>query len=118
MPGTTNSLQVAIAAEVTAYVIPTDAPEADGTFAWDRTTLVVVETTAGGEHGLGYTYADTATAQLIDELLADVVRGRDALAVPAAWAAMVRAIRNLGRPGICSMAIAAVDASLWDLKAG
>ena len=30
---------------------------------------------------------------------------------------MVRAIRNLGRPGIVSMAIAAVDIALWDLKA-
>ena len=30
---------------------------------------------------------------------------------------MVRAIRNLGRPGISSMAIAAVDNALWDLKA-
>jgi L-alanine-DL-glutamate epimerase-like enolase superfamily enzyme len=30
---------------------------------------------------------------------------------------MVHAIRNLGRPGISSMAISAVDASLWDLKA-
>ncbi len=30
---------------------------------------------------------------------------------------MVAAIRNLGRPGIASMAISAVDAALWDLKA-
>ena len=30
---------------------------------------------------------------------------------------MVEAIRNLGRPGISSMAIAAVDLALWDLKA-
>jgi L-alanine-DL-glutamate epimerase-like enolase superfamily enzyme len=30
--------------------------------------------------------------------------------------AMVHAVRNLGRPGVCSMAIAAVDAALWDLK--
>src|SRR5579859_3240784 len=30
---------------------------------------------------------------------------------------MLRSIRNLGRPGICSMAIAAVDSALWDLKA-
>ena len=31
--------------------------------------------------------------------------------------AMAHAIRNLGRPGIASMAIAAVDVALWDLKA-
>jgi L-alanine-DL-glutamate epimerase-like enolase superfamily enzyme len=30
---------------------------------------------------------------------------------------MVRAVRNLGRPGVASMAISAVDAALWDLKA-
>jgi L-alanine-DL-glutamate epimerase-like enolase superfamily enzyme len=30
---------------------------------------------------------------------------------------MVKAIRNAGRPGICSMSIAAVDLALWDLKA-
>ncbi len=30
---------------------------------------------------------------------------------------MIQAIRNLGRPGISSMAIAAVDNALWDLKA-
>ena len=30
---------------------------------------------------------------------------------------MVQSIRNLGRPGVSSMAIAAVDVALWDLKA-
>src|SRR5437588_8449219 len=90
---------------VSAYTIPTDAPEADGTLAWNRTTLVLVEAAAGGETGLGYTYADTATARLIHDLLTEVVQGRDALAVPAAWQAMVAATRNLGRPGIVAMAI-------------
>jgi L-alanine-DL-glutamate epimerase-like enolase superfamily enzyme len=103
--------------EVSAYTVPTDVPESDGTYAWDSTTLVLVEVTAGSVQGLGYTYADTATAQLIKDKLAAVVLGRDAMAVPGIWAAMVGAIRNLGRPGIASMAIAAVDAALWDVKA-
>ena len=30
---------------------------------------------------------------------------------------MVRAVRNLGRPGLVSYAISAVDTALWDLKA-
>jgi L-alanine-DL-glutamate epimerase-like enolase superfamily enzyme len=105
------------AIEVSAYTVPTDLPESDGTYAWDKTTLVLVEATAGGERGLGYTYADIATARLINDSLAAVVCNRDAMDVPGTWAAMVRTIRNLGRPGICSMAIAAVDVSLWDLKA-
>ena len=102
---------------VSAYTVPTDLPESDGTLEWDKTTMVVVEATAGGQRGLGYTYADLATARLIEDRLAHVVQGRDAMAVPAVWGAMVREIRNLGRPGIVSMAIAAVDTALWDLKA-
>src|SRR5579884_2363450 len=102
---------------VSAYTIPTDAPEADGTIAWDSTTLVLVEAEAGGKRGIGYSYADTATARLIHELLINIARGRNALDVPGIWAQMVHAIRNLGRPGISSMAISAVDNALWDLKA-
>jgi len=101
---------------VSAYTIPTDAPESDGTLEWDSTTLVLVEASAGGHAGLGYSYADTATAALVRDRLAHVVSGRDALDVAAAWHAMVRGVRNLGRPGIASMAIAAVDSALWDLK--
>jgi L-alanine-DL-glutamate epimerase-like enolase superfamily enzyme len=103
--------------EASAYTIPTDLPEADGTYSWDSTTLVLVEATAAGATGLGYTYADLATMQLIRSTLAGVVQGMDAMAVPGAWRAMGHAVRNLGRPGIASMAIAAVDAALWDLKA-
>jgi L-alanine-DL-glutamate epimerase-like enolase superfamily enzyme len=102
---------------VSAYTIPTDFPESDGTLEWDRTTLVLVEAEAGGQCGLGYTYADLATAALIRDTLTEVVTGLDALSPPAAYAAMWRRIRNLGRPGICSTAISAVDCALWDLKA-
>ncbi len=105
------------ALRVAVYRIPTDAPEADGTIAWDSTTLVAAHVHAGDNVGLGYTYADASTAHLIYDTLAPVVIGLDALAMPAAWIAMVRAIRNLGRPGVASMAIAAVDNALWDLKA-
>ena len=67
--------------------------------------------------GLGYTYADTATAQFIQDHLVDVVRGRDVMAVSGAWTAMLHAVRNLGRTGVAAMAVAAVDSALWDLKA-
>jgi L-alanine-DL-glutamate epimerase-like enolase superfamily enzyme len=103
--------------DVSAYTIPTDAPESDGTYAWDKTTMVLVEASASNRTGVGYTYADTATATLIRDMLAEVVQGRDAMNVPGCWLAMVESIRNLGRPGIASMAISAVDAALWDLKA-
>jgi L-alanine-DL-glutamate epimerase-like enolase superfamily enzyme len=103
--------------DVTPFVVPTASPESDGTFEWDTTTLVLVEAQTQGIRGLGYTYADTSTAVLIKDVLADVARGRDAMDVAGTWEVMVRAVRNLGRPGVASMAIAAVDTALWDLKA-
>jgi L-alanine-DL-glutamate epimerase-like enolase superfamily enzyme len=105
------------AIDVDAFTIPTDAPEADGTAVWTETTIVVVHARSGARWGLGYSYADLATARLIETKLAPLVRGGDALAPQATWSRMVDAIRNLGRPGVCSMAIAAVDTALWDLKA-
>lgn len=103
--------------EVDAYTVPTDFPEADGTMNWTSTTLVLATVHAGGQVGLGYTYAHKASAALIRDALADVVVGADALDVPATWQAMVNAVRNLGRPGEALMAIAAVDHALWDVKA-
>ena len=100
-----------------AYTVPTATPESDGTLEWHATTLVLVEVTAADVTGVGFSYADMATARLVHDLLRDVVVGRTPLAVADCWGAMVRAIRNLGRPGIASMAIAAVDNALWDLKA-
>lgn len=100
----------------TAYRVPTDAPEADGTIAWDSTTLVVVELQAGGTRGLGYTYADAAAVGLIQGVLAQAVHETDPLSPAAGWNAMIRAVRNLGRPGLASAAISAVDNAMWDLK--
>lgn len=103
--------------DVGVYRVPTEEPESDGTFTWDSTTLVVATVRGGGQSGLGYTYADTATARLIADALAAAVVGLDVFDVPRIWTAMVHRIRNLGRPGIASMAIAAVDTAVWDLKA-
>lgn len=102
---------------VSAYKVPTEALESDGTLSWDSTTLVLVEAQAAGITGIGYSYADTATATLIRDKLIGVVRGHDAMSVPGSWLQMVQAIRNLGRPGMASMAISAVDIALCDLKA-
>ncbi|HYT66850.1 MAG TPA: enolase C-terminal domain-like protein [Vicinamibacterales bacterium] len=101
---------------VSVFIVPTDAPEADGTFEWTSTTIIVVEVTAGGTTGIGYSYADAAAAMLISTTLASAVRGIDALSTNVAWTAMNRALRNTGRPGVGSAAIAAVDAALWDAK--
>ncbi len=100
-----------------AFEIPTDAPEADGTFAWDSTVLVLAEIAAAGETGLGYTYSDASVAALIERSLAPVLAGRSAFDIAAANAALWRKVRNLGRSGLAATAISALDLALWDLKA-
>jgi len=100
-----------------AFRVPTDAPEADGTFSWDRTTMVIAEVSAGGKSGLGYSYADAAAAHLINDLFAGQVLREDAFAIPRMWDKLVARVRNIGWRGICANAISAVDVALWDLKA-
>jgi L-alanine-DL-glutamate epimerase-like enolase superfamily enzyme len=95
------------------YVIPTDAPEADGTLAWDETTMVLVTAMAGGEVGMGWTYAAAAARAVVADVLAGVVVGRSPLDVAGA----AEAVRNIGRGGVAATAISAVDIALWDLKA-
>jgi len=102
--------------DVSAYELPTDEPESDGTLEWDSTTIVVVEARAGGKIGLGYTYAPAAAGRLVEEKLARVVEGADSMAPAALWEKLGRALRNAGRPGIAFCALAAVDTALWDLK--
>jgi L-alanine-DL-glutamate epimerase-like enolase superfamily enzyme len=104
-------------AVVSAYVVPTDAPESDGTLEWDRTCVVAVELAAGGVTGLGYTYADAATATLARETLGPLVSGQGIFDIPALHARMVQRVRNVGRSGVAAMAISAVDVALWDAKA-
>lgn len=102
---------------VLALVVPTDTPESDGTLEWRQTTMVLVLAEAGGAVGIGYGYANVSTARFCDEMLAPAILGRDALDVGGAWVAMQRLVRNMGRSGVAAMAISAMDASLWDLKA-
>lgn len=103
---------------VSAYTIPTETDfEEDGTFRWSSITINVVEVRAGGETGLGYTYEHEAAGDLVRKKLASLLEGRDALTIKARYLDMWRELRNIGRPGIASRAMSAVDIALWDLKA-
>jgi L-alanine-DL-glutamate epimerase-like enolase superfamily enzyme len=103
--------------EVSAYRIPTDFPESDGTLEWDSTTMVVVELGSGKAKGIGYTYTHEACETLIRKTLFPIVRGRDVEMTRKIWDDMNAAVRNVGRGGIPSAGISAVDIALWDLKA-
>ncbi|GAA4216888.1 enolase C-terminal domain-like protein [Actinocatenispora rupis] len=105
------------AVDAAAYTVPTGAPEADGTLAWNSTTIVVVEVSAGPVTGLGWTYAHAACVPLITGTLAGLVCDRDVRDVPAAWEAMRTGVRNLGRVGLVSYALSAVETAMWDAAA-
>ena len=100
-----------------AFRIPTDAPESDGTLQWDSTSLVLAEISAGGRTGLGYSYCSESAVELISGTLVSHLEGGDAFAIPRLWEAMIGAVRNIGWRGVASNAIAACDIALWDLKA-
>ncbi|HYK36528.1 enolase C-terminal domain-like protein [Alloacidobacterium sp.] len=102
---------------VSAYTIPTDAPEADGTLSWDSTTLVLAEIRAGDQVGRGYTYGSKAIAVVAEHLGKKCLTGQPALDTSRLYLAMLRQVRNNGSRGIASMAISALDIALWDLKA-
>lgn len=102
--------------EAAAYTVPTDQPEADGTLEWDSTTIVIASVCSGGQTGIGYTYAHRGTALVIVDALRDALLGGCPFDIPGLWTSMYRSIRNIGRPGMGLMAIAAVDHALWDLK--
>lgn len=101
--------------KVGSYTIPTQSPESDGTLEWNSTTLVLVAIDGAGETGIGYTYASSAAANIINEILKPVVVGGNIMDIPLLHNEMIKAVRNQGS-GLTMMAISAVDIALWDLK--
>lgn len=74
-----------------------------------------------GRTGLGYTYTvgrgGTAIRSLIDSDLTPLLTGRDPESIEELWNEMCARLHYVGRGGIASFAISALDIALWDLKA-
>ncbi len=103
--------------EISAYRIPTDEIESDGTLTWKATTLVLVRLEADGIEGLGFTYSDVAAAHLIQGILAPLLKKEKSFDIATIWERGRRALRNVGYPGVGAAALSALDTALWDLKA-
>lgn len=103
--------------EVSAYTIPTDFPESDGTIEWNSTTMILVELDAGGKVGIGYSYTDSSAAYFIEKQLKGIVVGENVLDIPVILTKMVQSVRNIGNCGVIAMAISAIDNAMWDVKA-
>jgi L-alanine-DL-glutamate epimerase-like enolase superfamily enzyme len=76
--------------------------------------------TAAGHHGIGFGYAKRAggPAQFAHavEVAPDLV-GEDPNDIGRLWTKLVWAGASVGRSGVATQAIAAIDVALWDLKA-
>ena len=85
-------------------------------------SLIVVKIeTADGATGMGYTYSvgkvgGTAIATIIRDNLAPLLIGEDPRRIEQIWQKLWWAVHYVGRGGIATFGISAIDVALWDLK--
>src|SRR5437660_9641763 len=101
------------------YRVPIEPSGDAGHGLLDHEELILVEVRADGLVGHGYAYTigrgGRAIQALIEHDLAPLLIGQDATRVEALWELMWRRLLYVGRGGLVSFAIAAVDIALWDL---
>jgi L-rhamnonate dehydratase len=73
-------------------------------------------TAEDGTFGLGMTSHGSPVAAIINEHLAPLLVGEEALATEKLWDMMVRMTKPYGSAGLAAYAISAIDLALWDLK--
>ncbi len=83
-----NSSPFIHSGSATAYTLPTDAPEGDGTCSWDSITLIVVKLGCGDLEGIGYTYSHKAAAPVARDLIDRAVGGANPFETNAVFAQM------------------------------
>jgi L-alanine-DL-glutamate epimerase-like enolase superfamily enzyme len=77
-------------------------------------------TTAEGHQGVGYSYSKRAGGHgqyVHAKELAEEVIGEDPSDIQRIWTKLIWAGASVGRSGLATQAIAAIDIALWDLKA-
>ncbi|MGW4521822.1 mandelate racemase/muconate lactonizing enzyme family protein [Amycolatopsis sp. NPDC004378] len=114
-------MTVVTRAEAFLVDVEVERARTDAVQAFTSQETVFVElTTADGGSGLGYSYTigtggSSVVALLRDHLLPRLV-GRDSRLVEALWRDLFAATRATTVGAITSLALAAVDTALWDLK--
>ncbi len=105
--------------ETAYYRLPLEPMGDAGHGAIDSEELITLKLSADGLVGHGYAYTigrgGRAIQALIEHDLAPLLIGQDATQVEALWELMWRRMLYVGRGGLVSFAIAAVDIALWDL---
>ena len=105
--------------ETDYYRLPLEPMGDAGHGAIDTEELVTLSLHAEGLTGHGYAYTigrgGRAVKALIDHDIASMLMGQDATEIQGIWDLMWQRLLYVGRGGLASFAIAAVDVALWDL---
>jgi L-alanine-DL-glutamate epimerase-like enolase superfamily enzyme len=105
--------------ETAYYRLPLEPMGDAGHGAIDTEELVTLTLHAEGLEGHGYSYTigrgGRAVRALIEEDIAPLLEGQDARDIRGLWDLMWQRLLYVGRGGLVSFAIAAVDVALWDL---
>ena len=106
--------------ETAYYRLPLEAVGDAGHGILDSEELITLTLHAEGLAGHGYSYTigrgGHAIRALIDHDLAPLLLGQDAGDIEGLWKLMWQRLLYVGRGGLTSFAIAAVDIALWDLR--
>ena len=106
--------------ETAYYRLPLEPMGDAGHGAIDTEELITLKLFADGLVGHGYSYTigrgGRAVRSLIDYDIAPLLEGQDATDIRGLWDLMWQRLLYVGRGGLASFAIAAVDVALWDLK--
>ena len=108
--------------ETRHFRLPLAQPMTDATHGMmTHFEVVMVILEAGGQQGIGYTYTiglgGKALRALIDDVLTPILLGGDAGRGAQIWEQLWWRSHYIGRGGLASFAIAAVDIALWDWRA-
>lgn len=106
--------------ETTYYRLPLEAVGDAGHGILNSEELITLRLYAEGLESHGYTYTigrgGRGIKALIDHDLAPLLIGQDARDIQGLWELMWQRLLYVGRGGLASFAIAAVDVALWDLR--
>jgi L-alanine-DL-glutamate epimerase-like enolase superfamily enzyme len=114
-------LSKVVQAEALLVDIPVESVRTDAVQAFlKQETPIVRLTTDDGAVGTGYSYTigtgGTAVLAMLRDYLLPRLIGQDAAQVEGVWADLFRSTRSTTTGPITSLALAAVDTALWDLR--
>jgi L-alanine-DL-glutamate epimerase-like enolase superfamily enzyme len=120
LPASAASRIESVSAALVRIPLPVSTAFATRTVHARDYALVKVRT-ADGVEGIGFCYAGSSAGNLvvaaIRDLLAPIVRGRDAHIVERHWTAMYQESLLQGRTGAVMRGISMIDTALWDRNA-